>query len=51
MYQDEVHGPLIEQVDKTVDLIYTKYMKALIMRESRELSSLCSTRTHSVRFC
>ena len=30
MYQDEVHGPLIEQVDKTVDLVYTKYMKALI---------------------
>ncbi|MDD3415259.1 MAG: ATP-binding protein [Lachnospiraceae bacterium] len=30
MYQDEVHGPLIEQVDKTVDLIYTKYLKALI---------------------
>ena len=30
LYQDEVHGPLIEQVDKTVDLIYTKYLKALI---------------------
>ncbi len=30
LYQDEVHGPLIEQVDKTVDLVYTKYMKALI---------------------
>mgnify|MGYP007095231931 CR=1 FL=1 len=28
VYQDEVHGPLIEQVDKTVDLVYTKYMKA-----------------------
>ena len=27
VYQDEVHGPLIEQVDKTVDLVYTKYMK------------------------
>lgn len=33
MYQDEVHGPLIEQVDKTVDLVYTKYMKALISYE------------------
>ena len=33
MYQDEVHGPLIEQVDKTVDLVYTKYMKALITYE------------------
>ena len=30
LYQDEVHGPLIEQVDKTIDLVYTKYMKALI---------------------
>jgi ATP-dependent DNA helicase RecG len=30
VYQDEVHGSLIEQVDKTVDLVYTKYMKALI---------------------
>lgn len=30
VYQDEVHGPLIEQVDKTVDLVYTKYMKTLI---------------------
>lgn len=30
VYQDEVHGPLIEQIDKTVDLVYTKYMKALI---------------------
>ena len=29
-YQDEVHGPLIEQVDRTVDLVYTKYMKARI---------------------
>lgn len=29
-YQDEVHGSLIEQVDNTVDLVYTKYMKALI---------------------
>ena len=33
VYQDEVHGPLIEQVDKTVDLVYTKYMKALIYYE------------------
>lgn len=29
-YQDEVHGSLIEQVDSTIDLVYTKYMKALI---------------------
>lgn len=29
-YQDEIHGPLIGQVDKAMDLLYTKYMKALI---------------------
>ena len=29
-YQDEIHGSLIEQVDKTIDLVYTKYLKALI---------------------
>ncbi len=30
LYQDEVHGPLLLQVEKTMDLIYSKYMKALI---------------------
>ena len=30
IYQDEVHGSLVMQVEKTMDLIYTKYMKALI---------------------
>jgi ATP-dependent DNA helicase RecG len=30
VFQDEVHGPLIEQVDKVIDLLYTKYLKALI---------------------
>ncbi len=29
-YQDEVHGPLIEQADYTVELVYTKYLKALV---------------------
>jgi len=33
VYQDEIRGPLIEQIDKTVDLVYTKYMKALITYE------------------
>jgi len=32
-FQDEVHGSLIEQVDKTVDLVYQKYMKGLIYYE------------------
>ncbi len=29
-YQDEIHGPLLEQIDKAIDLVYTKYLKALI---------------------
>jgi ATP-dependent DNA helicase RecG len=33
LYQDEIHGPLILQVEKTMELIYTKYMKALISYE------------------
>lgn len=30
LYQDEVHGSLIMQVEKAMYLIYTKYMKAFI---------------------
>lgn len=30
VYQDEVHGYLFEQVEKTMDLLLTKYMKAII---------------------
>ncbi|MCS3796432.1 ATP-binding protein [Niastella sp. OAS944] len=33
LYHDTVHGNLFEQVDKTIDLIFTKYMKALISYE------------------
>ena len=29
-YQDEIHGPLFEQVDKTMDLLLSKYMSAYI---------------------
>ena len=29
-YQDEIHGNLFEQVEKTMDLLFTKYIKALI---------------------
>lgn len=29
-YQDVVEGPLLLQVDKAIDLIFTKYFKALI---------------------
>lgn len=30
VFQEEVHGPLILQVDETVDLLYKKFMKGLI---------------------
>jgi ATP-dependent DNA helicase RecG len=30
LYQDEVHGYLFEQVEKTMDLLLTKYLKAYI---------------------
>jgi ATP-dependent DNA helicase RecG len=29
-YQDEIHGSILEQVDKCIELIYYKYMKARI---------------------
>jgi len=33
MYQDEVHGNLFHQVEKTIDLLFTKYIKAIITYE------------------
>lgn len=33
IYSDDIHGPLILQVDRAIDLIYTKYLKALISYE------------------
>ena len=33
IYQDEVKDPIIMQVEKAIELIYTKYMKALIRYE------------------
>ncbi len=30
LYQDEIHGNLFKQIDKTLDLLLTKYMKAYI---------------------
>ena len=35
-YMDEVYGSLIEQVDKTMELVYTKYLKALIDYEGTQ---------------
>lgn len=29
-YQDEIHGSLLSQIEKVIDLIYTKYLKATI---------------------
>lgn len=33
LYHDEIHGDLFSQVDKTMDLLLTKYLKALISYE------------------
>ena len=33
LYQDEIHGSLIEQVDKALEVIYLKYMRAKITYE------------------
>jgi ATP-dependent DNA helicase RecG len=33
IFQDEVHGNLFEQVEKTMDFLFTKYTKALISYE------------------
>jgi ATP-dependent DNA helicase RecG len=32
-FQDEVHGNLFEQIEKTIELLFTKYIKALISYE------------------
>ena len=33
IYQDEIHGNLFEQIEKTTELLFTKYIKALISYE------------------
>ncbi len=33
VYQDEIHGSLLNQAEKTVDLLYTKYLKGIISYE------------------
>lgn len=33
MYQDEIHGNLIDQIEKAMDLLFTKYIKAEISYE------------------
>jgi ATP-dependent DNA helicase RecG len=32
-FQDEIHGNLFEQVEQTIDILFTKYIKALISYE------------------
>jgi len=33
IFQDEIHGNLFEQAEKTIDIIFTKYIKAIISYE------------------
>lgn len=33
IYSDDIHGPLMTQVDRAIELLYTKYLKALISYE------------------
>lgn len=33
IYQDEIHGNIIEQIEKTMDLLFTKYIRAEITYE------------------
>jgi len=33
LFQDEIHGNLFEQVERTMDLLFTKYIKAMISYE------------------
>jgi ATP-dependent DNA helicase RecG len=34
IFQDEVHGNLFEQIEKTIDLLFSKYIKAFISYEN-----------------
>jgi len=36
IYQDEVHGSILEQIDKIVELVYLKYMRAKITYEGMQ---------------
>ncbi len=53
VYQDEIHGNLFQQVDNTIDLLLTKYMKAYISYEGlqRVESYLFSPRRHCGKPC
>lgn len=36
LYQDEIHGSLLEQIDKVIEIIHLKYMKAKISYEGMQ---------------
>lgn len=36
LYQDEIHGSLLEQIDKIIEVVYLKYMKAKIAYEGMQ---------------
>lgn len=35
IFQDEIHGNLFEQIEKTLDILFTKYIKAIISYENK----------------
>lgn len=35
IFQDEIHGNLFEQIEKTLDVLFTKYIKAIISYENK----------------
>ncbi len=39
-YQDEIHGSLLEQIDKIIEVIHLKYMKAKITYEGMRALSV-----------
>ena len=57
LFQDEVGGPVIEQVDKTLDLLYAKYLRARIdydggaSRGAVSVSACGGTRGRGQRGC
>ena len=36
LYQDEIHGSIMEQIDKIVELVYLKYRRAKITYEGMQ---------------
>jgi len=52
LYQDEIHGSILEQVDKALEVIYLKYMRAKIRYEGvQRIERYLSRRMHFVKLC